>query len=216
MKAIVLVPCVAPKFDPEIVTVVPITPELGERLVMAGATATVNGLELLAIPETVTTTLPLLAPVGTGAAMLAEVQLVAVEFVPLKETVFVPWLVPKFVPVIVMDVPTAPNGGLKLVMLGPASNVKLEPLLAIPPTVTTTLPVVAPLGTVTTIPVELQLVTAAETPLKVTVLVPCVAPKFIPVIRTVFPASPDTGDSVVIFGVGSTVNPAKLLLIPLT
>ncbi len=49
---------------------------------------------------------------------------------------------------------------------------KLTPLLATPPTVTTTFPVVAPFGTGATILVALQLVTVAAVPLKVTVLAP--------------------------------------------
>ena len=35
-NATMLVPCVAPKFAPEIVTAVPITPEFGLKLVMLG------------------------------------------------------------------------------------------------------------------------------------------------------------------------------------
>jgi hypothetical protein len=62
--------------------------------------------------------------------------------------------------------------------------VKTTPLLATPATVTTTLPVVAPAGTGTTMLVALQLVGVAAVPLNVTVLVPCVAPKFAPVIVT--------------------------------
>ena len=64
-------------------------------------------------------------------------------------------------------------------------TVKLTPLLATPPTVTNTFPVVAPAGTGTTMLVALQLVIGVdEVPLNVTVLVPCVAPKFVPVIVT--------------------------------
>ena len=51
-------------------------------------------------------------------------------------------------------------------------TVKLTPLLAAPPTVTTTLPVVAPAGTAVAMLVELQLVTVAKVPLKVTELLP--------------------------------------------
>ena len=51
-------------------------------------------------------------------------------------------------------------------------TVKLTPLLAMPPTLTTTFPVVAPLGTFATILVALQLITVAAVWLKVTVLVP--------------------------------------------
>ncbi len=65
-------------------------------------------------------------------------------------------MVPKFVPVIVTDVPGGPDAGLRLVMFG--GTVKRTPLLAMPATITTTLPVVAPKGTGTTIVVALQLV----------------------------------------------------------
>jgi hypothetical protein len=44
----------------------------------------------LATPETVTTTLPVVAPLGTGATMLVEPQLVGVAVVPLNFTVLVP------------------------------------------------------------------------------------------------------------------------------
>ena len=78
----------------------------------------------------------------------------------------VPWLVPKFTPVMATDEPTTPAVGLKLLMLGAdAFTVKLIPLLATPPTVTTTLPVVAPAGTGTTILDALQLVAVAVEPL---------------------------------------------------
>ena len=45
-------------------------------------------------------------------------------------TVLVPWLEPKFVPAIVTEVPTTPEVGLTLVMLGAGMvTVKLTPLL---------------------------------------------------------------------------------------
>lgn len=59
------------------------------------------------------------------------------------------------------------------------------PLLTTLLTVTTTLPVVAPVGTTATICVALQLVIeVAVVPLNFTVLVPCVEPKFVLVIVT--------------------------------
>ena len=77
-------------------------------------------------------------------------------------------------------------------MLGaPTVTVKFAPLLATPPTFTTTLPVVAPLGTATVMLVALQLVGVPAVPLIVTVLVPCVAPKFVPVRMTEVPTGPD-------------------------
>lgn len=57
-------------------------------------------------------------------------------------------------------------------MLGADPTVKFTPLLATPPTVTTTLPVVAPVGAGATILVVLQLVGVAVLPLNLTVLVP--------------------------------------------
>jgi len=72
-------------------------------------------------------------------------------------------------------------------------TVKLTPLLATPPTVTTTLPVVAPAGTGATMLPALQLVGVADTPLNFTVLVPCPAPKFAPAIVTDVPATPEAG-----------------------
>jgi len=115
----VLVPCVAPKFAPVIVTLAPTNPDVGFKLVMLGAgTATVKLLPLLATPPTVTTTVPVVAPVGTVTTMLVALQLVAVAAVPLNVTVLVPCEAPKFAPVIVTLAPTNPEVGFKLVMLG--------------------------------------------------------------------------------------------------
>ena len=80
----------------------------------------------------------------------------------------------------------------------------VTPLLATPPTVTTTLPVVAPLGTGTTMLVALQLVGTPAVPLNFTVLVPCVAPKFVPVIVTAVPTGPDVTLKLPIPGVGGS------------
>src|SRR6202521_69374 len=100
------------------------------------------------MPPTVTTTGPVVAAPGTGTTMLAALQLVGVAAVPLNRTVLVPFVAPKFAPAIVTAVPTAPDVGLRLVRLGAdAVTVKLMPLLAMPPTVTTRGPVVAALGT---------------------------------------------------------------------
>src|SRR5689334_5225710 len=135
---------------------------------------TVNVTPLLAAPPTVTATSPVVAPVGTGTTILIALQFVGVAAVPLKVTVLVPCIKPKFIPVIVTDVPTGPDVGFRLVIDGGIVTVNVTPLLAVPPTVTTTFPVVAPAGTGTTILVMLQFVGAAVVPLNVTVLVPCI------------------------------------------
>jgi hypothetical protein len=200
----VLVPCVAPKFAPVILTAVPTTPELGLRLVMLGVAFVNVKLEpLLARPPTVTTTLPVPAPAGTGTTMLVPLQLVGVAFTPPKVTVLAPCVAPKFAPVIVTAVPTTPELGPKFEMLGAGAGivtVKVAPLLASAATVTTTLPVTAPVGTGTTMLVPFQLVGVAFTPPKVTVLVPCVVPKFAPVIATAAPTTPELGLKLVMLG----------------
>jgi len=151
---------------------------------------TVKRAPLLTEPATVTTTFPVVAPLGAGTTILVALQLVGDPAIALNVTVIDPWLAPKFVPVIVTEVPNGPEAGLILLMLGVGMTVKFTPLLVTPPTVTTTGPVVAPVGTVTTMLVELQVDTAAVVPLKVTVLVPCVAPKFVPVIVIDRPTAP--------------------------
>src|SRR5439155_20941022 len=132
-----------------IVTAVPTAPEGGVRLVRLGAGAvTVKLTPLLACPPTVTTTFPVVLLPYTALSRSVAFQLVGVAAVPLKVTVLLPWVAPKFVPAIVTAEPTAPEAGVRLVSLGAgAVTVKLTPLLACPPTVTTTFPVVAPGGT---------------------------------------------------------------------
>jgi hypothetical protein len=174
LKVTVLVPCDAPKFGPVIVTGVPTGPLFGFRPVMLGAVeVTVKAAPLLAIPPTVTTTFPVFAPVGTGAVILVALQLVGVAEIPLNVTVLVPCVAPKFDPAIVTDVPTGPELGVRLAMLGVDDGiVKVMPLLDTPPTVTIRKPVVAPVGTGAVMLVALQFVGVDEIPLNVTVLVP--------------------------------------------
>jgi len=140
-----------------------------------------------------TTTLPVVAPLGTGTTMLVSDQAVGVAVVPLNFTVLVPLVAPKFAPVIVIDVPTGPLLGDTLVTLGATVTVYGRLLLAMPPTVTTTPPVVAPAGTGTTMPLADQVVGVAAVPLNVTVLVPLVPPKLVPVIVTELPTGPLAG-----------------------
>src|SRR5438552_3251572 len=93
-------------------------------------------------------------------------------------------------------------------------TVKLTPLLATPPTVTTTLPVAAPAGTDVTMLVALQLVVVAAVPLNATVPA---APKFVPVMVTAVPTGPEVGFRLVIAGaVGVTVKLTPLLARPPT
>jgi len=162
----VTVPADAPKLLPEIVTAVPIEPLTGDRLAMLGA-RTVNAIPLLCNPLVVTTTLPLLAPFGTRTTMLVFDQLEIEAGCPLKVTV--PVVLVKLFPVMVMEAPGSPLAGFNEVIEGGTVTVNKIPLLdTLPAAVTTTLPVVAPVGTLVVIVPEDQVIMVAGVPLKVT------------------------------------------------
>src|SRR6266571_4466586 len=169
-------PAAAP-FGTEITTLVPFQ--------LAGASAA---------PPKVTVLVPCEVPKFAPEIVIDVLQLVGVAVVPLKVTVLVPCVAPKFAPAIITDVPTGPDVGFRLVMLGAGVvTAKFTVLLATPPTVTTTPPEVAPTGTGTVMLVVPQFVGAAFVPLNLTVLVPWVAPKFAPRIVTEVPTGPDVG-----------------------
>jgi hypothetical protein len=106
--------------------------------------------------------------------MLVADQFVGVAVTPLKVTMLVPFVDPKFEPAIVTAVPTAPLAGERFARLGAPALVIVNviELLAMPPTVTTTFPVAAPAGAGTLMLDDDQLDGAAAAPLNVTVLVP--------------------------------------------
>ena len=131
-----------------------------------------NAGPLLAFPDTVTTTGPLVAPAGTVVEMLVSLQLVGVAVVPLKVTVLDPWVSRKYEPLIVTLWPTDAAFGVTVVMLGDGVTVKVTPLLAVPPTVTVTGPVAAVVGTGASMAVAFQLVGVLVTPLNLTMLDP--------------------------------------------
>jgi hypothetical protein len=83
-------------------------------------TIAVKFTPLLEIAFTVTTTGPVVAPDGTGAAMLVSLQLVGVAGVPLKVTVLLPSELPIFSPA--TGVPTSPEFGVRLVIWGAGSG----------------------------------------------------------------------------------------------
>jgi len=204
LNVTVLEPLFPRKPVPLIVTAVPIGPLDGDRLVSVGPVATVKVSALLATPPTVTTTLPVVAPAGTGTLMLVADHAVGVAAVPLKVTVLVPWVAPKLLPLIVTAVATAPLDGDRLVSVGDGMTVNVSALLASPLTVTTTLPLVAPAGTGTTMLVADHVVGVAAVPLNVTVLVPLLAPKLLPLMVTAAATGPLDGERLV--SVGATVT----------
>jgi hypothetical protein len=212
----VLVPCVAPKAAPAIVTEAPTAPDGGVRLVMLGVASTVKLTALLLTPLAWTTTVPVVAPAGTAATRLVALHVVMVAVVPLNLSVLVPCVAPKAVPAIVTEAPTASDEGVSVVMLGVASTVKLTALLSTPLAWTTTVPVAAPAGTAATILVALHVVMVAVVPLNLTVLVPCVAPKAVPAIVTEAPTAADAGVIVVMLGLARTEKAFPVLATPAT
>src|SRR3972149_11986127 len=134
---------------------------------------------LLGTPFTVTTTGPVAASMGMSAVMPVSLQVVVLSGAPFKVTVLPPFVVPKFVPFIVIVLFAGPDAGERLVISGGIGTVTVNiiSLLPIPLMVTTTGPVLAPVGTGTVMIVSLQLVGVAAIPLNVAVLVPWLAPK---------------------------------------
>jgi hypothetical protein len=193
-----------------IVTVVPIGPLPGVKLVIVGSEepVTVKFVALKAVlPPTVTVIFPVVAPDGTTVVMLVVELVMTVVIVPLNLTTLLVWVALKFVPVMVTIVPTGPVVGVKLVIVGGDDPVmvKLAALVAVlPPTVTVIFPVVAPEGTVVVMLVAVLAVTVAAVPLNFTALLEGVVLKFVPVIVTVVPTGPEAGAKEVIVGTGTT------------
>ena len=113
-------PCAGPKFAPVMVTIEPIAPVLGARLVILGAGVTVNVTPLLTCPPTVTATGPVVAPVGTGAVMEVSLHAVGVDAIPLKAIVLLPWVARKPDPAMTTEVLIAPVLGVRLATVGAA------------------------------------------------------------------------------------------------
>jgi hypothetical protein len=133
------------------VTLVPIAPLVGVKLVIVGAETTVKLPALVPVPPAVVTLIvPVVAPLGTVAVIwVEELTVKEVALVPLNFTAVAPV---KPVPVIVTLAPIPPLVGEKLVTVGTGTTVKLELLVPVPPAVVTLIvPVIAPLGTVAVI-----------------------------------------------------------------
>jgi hypothetical protein len=99
----------------------------------------------------VTEIVPVEAPPGTGTVIEVLLHAVGVADVAPNATALVPCVPPKFVPVMITEVPTGPPAGVKLVTVG-APTVNEFALVPVPaPVVTPIAPVVAPAGTVAVI-----------------------------------------------------------------
>lgn len=151
VKALAAVPlnatAVAPvRLTPVIVTGVPVPPEVGEKLVMVTAVKLVADVALP--PRVVTVIGPVLVPPPTTAVICVFVfARNEVAAVPLNETAVA---VLRSVPVIVTEVPVPPEVGVKVVIVGAGTTVKLAEVDP-PGVVSATSPLVAPDGTVVVI-----------------------------------------------------------------
>src|SRR5262249_46079694 len=93
----------------------PTAPREGVAPITRGRT--VKFTPLLAAPDTVTTTLPVVAASGTLTDMLVSLQELTIAVAPLKVTVLPPCVVPKFAPEMVASVPLKPLLGLSEVIV---------------------------------------------------------------------------------------------------
>ena len=103
------------KFVPVIITVVPMGPEAGLNEVIVGGTINVPAFTVL--HPIVTSSGPDVAPTGIVTVRVVAIGPVIVPGTPLNVTAFEKGVL-KFVPVMVTEVPTAPNVGAKEVMVG--------------------------------------------------------------------------------------------------
>ena len=94
-------------------------------LIIGGLT-TVNSTLLLVTPETVTDKLPVVDPPGTGTTREFVFQLVGFAVVPLKLSVLVPSVEPKFAPAMVIGVPGTAELGERLEILGSFALAKVR------------------------------------------------------------------------------------------
>lgn len=140
-------------FPVEVTVILLYVPETAVVVETTKFEITVKLPELLVEPAgVVTETVPVVVPVATTALIWVELITVNEEAaVPLKLTAVAPV---RFVPLIVTVVPTPPEDGLIVVMVGNARTVKLVALVPVPDPFTTVItPVVAPAGTVAEISV---------------------------------------------------------------
>lgn len=195
---------------PVMVTVVPIGPEDGVNPVIVGGGFTVKTWVMVVVPPGVVTEIgPVVAPCGTFTVSVVAVALSTWARMPLNLTIFLDGIGSKSDPLMVTCVPTAPDVGLKLVMVGGRATMKLCVLVADPPGVVTVMgPLVAAFGTETVRVVAVVVVTDASTlSKKNTLLLEMVsASKPSPEIVTMVPGGPCVGEKPVIEGAGKVVK----------
>ena len=196
------------KLVPEIVTVIPVDAVVGVNEVIAGVAINVKPV-LVAVPPGVVTLILPEAPVPTTAVTVVVFTTEnEVAAVPPKLAAVVPV---KFVPVIVIIVPAAPDIGVNDVILG--AGININPVNdTVPPGVVIDTAPLAPVNIMAVIVVAFTTINeAAAIPPKLTTVAPV---KFVPVIVTVVPAPPLAGVKEAIVGAGIKVNPVSVPVPP--
>ena len=100
------------KFVPVMVTLVPMGPEVGVNEVMVGGTGKINVPAFTVLHPIVTSSGPDVAPTGTVTVRVVAVDPVMIPGEPLNVTAFENGVL-KLVPVMVTEVPEAPEPGEK-------------------------------------------------------------------------------------------------------
>lgn len=187
---------------PERVTLDPVRPLVGKKLVIVGGT-TKSSTDKVVRSCTVTLIFPVVAPAGTVTVRELTVAAVTVAAWELNLTIFSEGVLLKFFPTMVIDTPGKPLEGSILVISGELNMVKSVSEVAVfPSTRTVILPVVAVEGTVTVIVVGVTEVTVEGISLNLTILFDAVGLKLVPVITTVVPTVPFNGAKLAIVGLG--------------
>jgi hypothetical protein len=190
------------KLAPKMLTTVPTGPDGGVKLLMMGGVGPVvtmkSGVAVAVPPVVVTVIGPVVAPAGTVAVICVVLATVNVALTPLNRTFRT---LAKLAPKMLTTVPTGPDGGVKLLMMGgvgPVVTMKSGVAVAVPAVVVTVIgPVVAPAGTVAVICVVLATVNVALTPLNRTFRT---LAKLAPKMLTTVPTGPDGGVKLLMMG----------------
>jgi hypothetical protein len=170
-------------------------PGVNPPMVGLGSTVKLEALVTVSpVPLTNTEIGPVVTPSGTVAVMLVDVLAVTLAIAPLKRTSLLAGVVLKFVPLMVTTAPAAPVAGVKPVIVGVGSTVKLLALATTAQLRSTDIgPEVAPAGTEVVMLVAVDDDTLAMTPLNRTMFSDGVVLKPVPVIMTGAVGEPDPG-----------------------
>jgi hypothetical protein len=201
------------KFVPVMVMIAPNPPLFGVKLEMVGVPNTVKLFVLLMVtPLNDTEIGPEPAEEGTDVVMLVAVKEFTMAGTSLNSTIGAEM---KFVPVIVIVVPTPAAVGLKLLMVGEGNTVKLAALVTVTPlTVTVITPDIAPAGTVVVkLLTEEAVTTAVLLLLNFTTWSVGVVLKLLPDIVMVAPTAPLAGLNPEMAGVGKTMKLDALVIV---